>query len=202
MARRRGRPPRAEAAAAKVEERILDSACGLFYREGLHAVGIDRVLAEAGAAKASLYSHYSSKDDLVAAYLERRSREWQARATEAVGGAEGREGLRRLFAMFEEWVGDPGFRGCPFQNATSELPDPAHPGRVVARRHREWLHGLVRGLVESVGVKDAERVSRAIVVLCDGAITSALLDDDPRAVGAAAAAALQLLDHAIPPSRS
>jgi AcrR family transcriptional regulator len=179
-----------------VEERILDSACGLFYREGLHAVGIDRVLAEAGAAKASLYAHYSSKDDLVAAYLEHRGEQWRARVSQAVAGPDGRAGLRRLFEMLESWAASPDFRGCPFLNAASELPDPDHPAREATRRHREWFHGLVRGLVEAAGVHDVDRISRAIVVLHDGAISSALLDDDSRAVGAARFAMERLLDEA------
>ena len=196
MVGRRGRKPRREAGAASVEERILDSACGLFYREGLHAVGIDRVLADAGAAKASLYDHFSSKDDLVAAYLEHRGAEWRARASEAVAGPDGRAGLRRLFEMLEGWVASPEFRGCPFMNAASELPDPDHPAREATRRHREWLHGLVRGLVEAAGVRDVDRISRTIVVLHDGAVSSALLDGDSRAVGAARFAMESLLDAA------
>ena len=195
MARKRGRPPRCEAGPASVEDRILDSACGLFYREGLHAVGIDRVLAKAGAAKASLYAHYSSKDDLVAAYLEHRGEEWRARAAEAVAaaGPDGRAGLRRLFEMLEDWAASPEFRGCPFMNAASELPDPYHPAREATRRHREWLHGLVHGLVAAAGGGDVDRVSRAIVVLYDGAVSSALLDGDLRAVAAARFAMERLL---------
>jgi AcrR family transcriptional regulator len=199
--RKSGRPKRREAGTPSVERRILDSACNLFYKEGLHAVGVDRVLAEAGAAKASLYTHYSSKADLVAAYLERRSDEWRARAEEAVaaGGSDGREGLRRLFGLVEEWVASPGFRGCPFQNAASELPDADHPARRAAARHREWLHALVRELVKAAGVDEIDPVSRAIVVLYDGAVASALLDDDPKAVAAARFAAERLLDHSGPP---
>lgn len=195
--RKRGRP-RHIAGAPSVERRILDSACELFYKEGLHAVGVDRVLAEAGAAKASLYAHYASKDDLVAAYLERQADEWRARAEQAMaaGGPDGRESLRRLFGLMEEWVASPGFRGCPFHNAASELPDAAHPARRVAARHREWLHERVRGLVKAAGVSEVEPVSRAIVVLYDGAIASALLDHDPRAVAAARFAAERLLDQA------
>lgn len=198
MPKKSGRPRRHAAGPASVEERILDSACGLFYREGLHAVGIDRVLAEAGAAKASLYAHYSSKDDLVAAYLEQRGEAWRARAAEAVAAAghDGRAGLRRLFELLEEWTATPEFRGCPFHNAAGELPDPDHPARAVTRRHREWLHGLVHRLVEAAGVSDVDRISRAIVVLQDGAVSSALLDGDSGAVGAARFAMERLLGDA------
>ena len=195
MARKRGRPPGSGSGAERVEARILDSACELFYQHGLHAVGIERVLDKAGAAKASLYAHYASKDELVAAYLQRLSGEWQQRVNEAVAtaGGDGRAGLRRLFDLLEEWTASPEFRGCPFRNAASELPDPAHPGRKVARTHRLWLQGLVRDLVDAAGVRDPSRISRAIVVLMDGAATSALLDGDTAAVESARYAMEQLL---------
>jgi hypothetical protein len=114
----------------------------------------------------------------------------------AAGEPDGRAGLRRLFGLLEAWVASPAFRGCPFQNAASELPDANHPARKVTERHREWLHALVRGLVEAANDAEGERVSRAIVVLYDGAGASALLDDDPQAVAAARFAAERLLDQA------
>lgn len=193
--KKRGRPRKDQAPSGSVERRILDSACQLFYEEGLHAVGIDRLLAAAGAAKGSLYSHYASKDELVAAYLEARAGEWRGRVEERVGRTDGWAGLHALFGLVEEWARCKTFRGCPFLNAVNELPDPAHPGREVARRQREWLHELVRGLVASAGVRDVARVSRAIVVLYDGAAASAMLDGDPGAVAAARFAASRLLDE-------
>jgi len=193
--KKRGRPRKDKAPPVSVEQRILDTACQLFYEEGLRAVGIDRLLVEAGAAKASLYSHYASKDDLVAAYLDALGRGWRARVEERVVPKDGRAGLRALFELVEEWVRSKTFRGCPFLNAVSELPDPAHPAREAVRRHREWLHGLIRGLVASAGNRDVARVTRAIVVLYDGAIASAAQDGDPGAVAAASHAASRLLDE-------
>ena len=122
-------------------------------------------------------------------------RGWRARVEERVVPKDGRAGLRALFELVEEWVRSKTFRGCPFLNAVSELPDPAHPAREAVRRHREWLHGLVRGLVASAGSRDVARVSRAIVVLYDGAIASAVQDGDPGAVAAASHAASRLLDE-------
>lgn len=192
--KRRGRPRRDQAVEQKAERRILDSASQLFYAQGLHAVGIDRVLAEAGAAKASLYAHYPSKDDLVAAYLERRAEDWRARVANQVRPSDGRAGLLKLFDLLEAWAKSPEFRGCPFLNAASELPDPSHPARLVTRRHRAWIHELFRGLVSSAGVRQPDRVARALVALYDGAVASAVLDEDPRAVAAARYAAERLLD--------
>ena len=197
VVKKRGRPRKDQAPSGSVERRILDSACQLFYEEGLHAVGIDRLLAAAGAAKGSLDSHYASKDVLVAAYLEARA--WDGgRASRSawVGRTAGRPArtLRAGGGMGAQQT----FRGCPFLNAVSELPDRAHPGREVARRQRQRLHDLVRGLVASAGVRDVARISRAIVALYDGAIASAMLDGDPGAVAAARFAASRLLDE---PSR-
>ncbi len=192
--KRRGRPRKGEAPERSAERRILDSACQLFYSQGLRAVGIDRVLEDAGAAKASLYAHYPSKDDLVAAYLERQAEEWRGRMAARVSPTDGRAGILRVFELLESWARSTGFRGCPFLNALEELPDPSHPARQVARRHRAWVHELIRGLVASAGVRPVERVAQALVVLYDGAIASAVLDGDPRAVSAARFAAERLLD--------
>jgi AcrR family transcriptional regulator len=182
-----------------VDQRILESACNLFYREGLHAVGIDRVLAEADAAKASLYAHYSSKDELVAAYLDRKAAEWQALVRERVPGtADARADLLRLFDLLQRWAESPGFRGCPFLNAASELPDAAHPARNAIRRHREWLRALVRERVAAAGVVEVETVSRAILLLYDGAIASALVDGDSRAVSGARWSVERLLEATMP----
>ena len=192
--KKRGRPPKSAAPVESVEGRILDSACRLFYKEGLRGTGIERVLSRAGAAKASLYAHYGSKDDLVTAYLERRAEEWMARVQERVKPADGRAGLLRLFELLGDFVSSEGFRGCPFLNAASELGDPSHPGRAVVQRQRAWLHGLIRGLLKSAGARDLDRVSHAVVVLHDGALASAVLDGDSSAAATARFAVERLLD--------
>ena len=192
--KRRGRPPKRAGRAESVEGRILDSACRLFYKEGLRATGIERVLSHAGAAKASLYAHYGSKDDLVSAYLERQAQTWMTRVQERIAPGDGRAGLIRLFDILGELAAGKDFRGCPFLNASSELADASHPGRTVMRRQREWLHGLVRGLLSAAGVRDLDRVSRAVIVLHDGALASAILDGDRGAAAAARFALERLLD--------
>ena len=195
--KRRGRPPKTAAPAESVQGRILDSACQLFYKEGVRATGIESVLSKAGAAKASLYAHYGSKDDLVKAYLQRRAQEWRTRVQGSISPTDGRAGLLRLFEMLEDFVRSEEFRGCPFLNAASELADPSHPGRAVMRRQRAWLHGLVRGLLSTAGAREQDRLSRAVVALHDGALASAVLDGDAGAAAAARFAVEQLLDAAI-----
>jgi len=202
--RKRGRPRKAAGPPRGVGERILDSACGLFYREGVHAVGVDRVLAEADAAKASLYAHFKSKDALVAAYLQKRSEQTQemVRTRLEAGGGDARARLLRLFDVLREIAERDDFRGCPFLNVASEIPDPHHPAREVVRRHRRWLEDLVRRLVAEAKIPEVERTTRAFVVLYDGAAASTLADGDTRAVDGALWAAARLIAPASrPPAR-
>src|SRR5262249_41232571 len=138
--------PEAEAEAAvdsppSVGERILNTATDLFYREGVRAVGIQRVIDEAGIAKASLYAHYESKDDLVAACLAKQADAACAEIKQrlAAPGLDARAKLLALFDIRAEWVSAPDFRGCAVLNTGSELPDPQHPARVVAKEARQAL---------------------------------------------------------------
>jgi AcrR family transcriptional regulator len=191
---RRGRPPKATADPLAVRDRILRAACDLFYREGVRAVGIDRVLEEADAAKASLYQHFGGKDELVAAYLEEmaaRTREAVLARVDAPGDARAR--VMRLFDLLKEFSGERGFRGCAVLNATTEITDPRHPARAVTRKHRAWLHGLIHRLVTETGVRDADRVSAAIAVLYDGVVASARTGEATGAIDGARWAASRLL---------
>jgi AcrR family transcriptional regulator len=179
-----------------VSERILRTASDLFYREGVRAVGIQRVIDEAGIAKASLYAHYASKDDLVAACIEDRiaagRRQVEARLADPALDARGR--LLRFFDVQAEWIADAAFRGCPLVNANSEIADAAHPAKEVTRRHRAWLHGLLTSLATDAGAREPANLAGALVVLYDGAAASALVDDNPAASTHARRAAEQLLD--------
>lgn len=190
---------------AGVGERILSTADDLFYREGVRAVGIQRVIDEAGIAKASLYAHYASKDDLVAACTERRAQAMRT-AIEAVLAAAPDTPRAKLLALFDfqvEAVADPGFRGCPVQKTNSEIAEPDHPAKRVTAMHRAWVLDLFRRLVKESGVASPDNVAGTLVVLFDGAIATSTLDRDPAAPRYARWAAEQILDaHRAPaPSR-
>jgi AcrR family transcriptional regulator len=193
--------------APSVGERILSTASDLFYREGVRAVGIQRVIDAAGIAKASLYAHYASKDDLVAAYLEKQGH--AARGTLTAGlDKSGLDARGRLLALFDAQVAmieGPDFRGCPFLNASSEITDPSHPAKVVIAAQRAWLHGLVEGLAKDAGVASPSHVAGTLVVLFDGALASSLVDGSAAAARHARRAAEQIVDAhlahaAAPPS--
>jgi AcrR family transcriptional regulator len=145
-------PSPAHSAGSSVVDRLLATAGELFYREGIHAVGIQRVIDEAGVAKASLYAHFKSKDDLVAAYLAQRSEAMrESLSAELARIAEPTDRLLHLFDRGVGWTASPAFPGCPFQNAQSELACEAHPGRAVLARHRAWMRELVTRLVTETG---------------------------------------------------
>lgn len=173
--------------------RILGTACDLFYTEGIHAVGVDRVVREAGVAKATLYTHFPSKEALVAAYLDVRSDQWEheIRARIADRRVHGADGIAEMFALLGETAREPDFRGCPFINAAAEYP---HPGLVAARiaDHRQRMRALVGDLVDDADAPSRDAVVESIVVIYGGSMVAAYLDasTDPIAVGAAAIADL------------
>jgi len=175
-------------------ERILDVADRLFYAHGIHAVGVDTIVAESGAAKTTLYNHFRSKDDLIAAYLRRRSERWQAHLdTEltAYGGAPA-ERLLHVFDLLGEWFADPGYRGCPFINACAEF-DAEHAAAAVVRGHREQLHARFAALAGEAGANDPDLVATQVMSLYDGALVKAHIEGTPAAAQEAKAAAETLL---------
>jgi AcrR family transcriptional regulator len=185
---------------ASVGERILATATDLFYREGIRAVGIQRVIDEAGIAKASLYAHYASKDDLVAACIKQRGGAVRS-ALEARLFDPGLDARGKLLALFDaqiESVQSDDFRGCPFLNASSEIADASHPARRVIAAQRQWLHGLIVGLVKEAGAKDPEPLAGTLVVLFDGALSSSLVDGSPAAARHARWAAERVLEGNLP----
>jgi len=196
---RKGDPPD-----VPVRERLLNSASRLFYKEGVQAVGIERLLEDADSAKASLYSNFGSKDALIAAYLERQAVASREKVEERLRAFDGPKAARvlKLFDLLSEWTKEKDYRGCPFQNASSELTDPAHPARAVIERQRAWLVELVRSLVLDAGVRPAEPLTQALVVLYDGAVAGTMVHRSGAGPRAARWAAERLLTAALAPERT
>src|ERR1700727_1233209 len=147
-------------AAPSARERLLAAASELFYAEGVHTVGIDRVIERAGVAKASLYNTFGSKDELVRAYLEARHAQTAGRITRYLERySSPRERLLGVFEAQGELFAAPGFRGCAFVSASAESP-----GELVeqaAGEYRGWVRGLLVGLAGEAGVAGPERLGRA-----------------------------------------
>lgn len=180
--------------APSARERLLEVASRLFYAEGIHAVGIDRVIAEADVAKATLYAHFSSKDELVAAYLARQSQGW-GEAVERQVGEAGPGSLAAALAPFDllaERAGSFGYRGCPFINAAAEFPERGPVADQVAA-HRRLVRAKLSELMGPAGQDRA--LLDAIVSLYDGAMSDAYLDRDPTVVPHARLAAEELLAY-------
>src|ERR1700745_2373630 len=153
-------------------ERLLDAANELFYDEGVHTVGIDRVIERAGVAKASLYNTYGSKDELVRVYLEQRQAVIAARISRYLERyADPRERLLGVFEAQGELFAEPGFRGCAFVSASAESPGEAVSR--VADDYRGWVRGLLTGLAREAGAPDPEKLGWQLHMIYDGASLSA-----------------------------
>jgi AcrR family transcriptional regulator len=172
---------RAKTAETGVRDRLLDAADRLFYQEGVRAVGIDRVLAEADAAKASLYQHFGCKDQLVASYLERRTAYARAHIEAYLATTPPSQRALKFFDWVVEWAESKDFRGCPLQHTVTELTDAAHPARAIARGQREWFTERLVEWTTAAGVKDARAKARALLVLFDGAVAGSEVDGAQRA---------------------
>jgi AcrR family transcriptional regulator len=172
---------RENAPAIGVRDRLLDAADRLFYQEGVRAVGIDRLLAEADAAKASLYQHFGCKDQLVASYLERKTMGARAAIQAYLADTAPSQRALKFFDWVVEWAESKDFRGCPLQHTVSELTDAAHPARIIAHDQREWFADRFREWTTAAGVKDAKATARALMVLFDGAVAGSEVDGPQRA---------------------
>ena len=180
---------------SQARQRLLETADRLFYREGVRAVGIDRIIAEAEVAKMSLYKHFPSKDDLILAVLKYREEsvlEFFRSAMER-HGKKAKNPLRAFFAALKDFFESPGFRGCPFQNAAVELADPAHPGTEFVRGHKQRFSEFLRGLVEKTVGKAGTKIAPAVSILVEGAIVTAVIQGNPDAADVARDAALKLV---------
>ena len=178
----------------------MRAAGDLFYAEGIHAVGVNRVTAAAGVAKATMYQQFRSKDELVAACLQRRAEHWRASVADPVLALPG-SAARRVGAVFErlgEAFAAPGYRGCPFINAAAEYPGPDGPVAAAIAAHRAQVRGLFAELLADVPAARRAALTDQLVLLYDGTMVGAQLDQGPRAARRARAAARQLLEGPAP----
>lgn len=166
--------PAPEPAPAEVRERILATASSLFYREGVRAVGVDLVVAEAGVAKTSLYRHFNTKDDLVAAFLEREDADFWRTWDEVAGGFphDPQGELEAHLGWIGERVGRPHYRGCPQLNVAVEFPAEDHPARRVAVAHKRELRRRLRAIAERLQVPRPGELGAQLAVLINGAFVS------------------------------
>ncbi|MEU0137182.1 TetR/AcrR family transcriptional regulator [Streptomyces sp. NPDC006296] len=158
--------------------RLLDTATRIFYAEGIHAVGVDRIIGEAQVTRATLYRHFAGKEELVLAYLEQADRGIRAGLEAAVAGERSAaDEVRAVGRFVTAGIQSDGFRGCAFLNAAAEYPDPSHPIHRAVLAHRAWFLDTVTALLARVGDSPAAEGGRHLIMLRDGAMAAGCLFD-------------------------
>lgn len=178
------------------KERLLQAADELFYSEGIHTVGIDRVIARAGVAKGSMYYSFAGKDELVHDYLTHRHGKWAERVTTGIEAhADPRARILAVYDVLGTLFAQPDYRGCAFMNATAEAaPDSVEA--VAGTVFRAWVHTLFLNLATDTGAHDPKQLADTLVLLYDGAVATAQMDKAPEAARTARRAAELILDSA------
>jgi AcrR family transcriptional regulator len=190
-------PAETAAGAASARDRLLEAADELFYDEGIHVVGIDRIIDRAGVAKATLYSTFGNKEGLILAYLQARLERRQARVSAAIAKAKTpRDRVLAVFDVLNTFVSDPKFNGCADINASAES-EPGSAVEAAVQSSRRWRRSLFVDLVRDAGVKDPEPLARQLEMLYDGAMVAARVDGNDDDVKVAKKTAAALLDAAL-----
>ncbi|MFJ2552001.1 TetR/AcrR family transcriptional regulator [Microbacterium sp. NPDC087591] len=175
--------------------RLIDTATRLFYAEGIHSVGVDRVIAEAEVTRATLYKQFGGKENLVLAYLHNEDE--NLRAMFAAAGAEVADPDGLLDAVIEGIAADIRLRhtrGCPFINAAAEYPDAEGPVRRLIDEHREWFRGTLQSVAETAGLEHPAEVAASLVLLRDAALVGGYLDGEERVAPAFERTARAVID--------
>jgi AcrR family transcriptional regulator len=178
-------------------DRLLAAADELFYAEGVHVVGVDRIVERAAVTKATLYNTFGSKEDLVRAYLEQHMRRRQERIGRILAAKDSPRGrILAVFAEVEELLAGSSFRGCRFISAAAEAR-PGDASEVAAAEYRTWLLNVFTDLAKAAGADDAKQLGRRLLLLYDGAAVAARMDRDRDAAARAThSAVIALLDAA------
>ncbi len=159
-------------------DRLVAAATRLFYAEGIHAVGVDRVIEEAGVTRATMYKQFAGKEGLVLTYLEAQDAAIRAIFDGAAGSSHGDELLDAVLAGIAEDVREHHTRGCPFINAAAEYPDATGPVRLLIAQHRDWFRATLAEVAGQAGLEHPDRVAASLVLLRDAALVGGYLDGD------------------------
>ncbi|HTU69854.1 MAG TPA: TetR/AcrR family transcriptional regulator [Candidatus Baltobacteraceae bacterium] len=181
-----------------VREHILQTASDLFYRQGAHAVGVDLVVERAGVAKTSLYRYFETKDDLIAAFLEREDEQfWQQ--WDRVAARHRTDAQAELDAHMR-WIGErlgrKNYRGCPQLNMAAEFPEEEHPARRVAVSHKRELRSRLKGIADRLGARSSDELAAQLLLLVNGAFVSSQVIAGDEAVPVLLAASRALISAA------
>ena len=175
-------------------QRLLDAASDLFYREGIHAVGVDTIAAAAGVTKKTLYDRFGSKEALAVAYLRGRDARWreylERELTQAPAGSTDR--ILAVFDISDHWAVDNSDKGCSAINARAEMSDSTHPVAVEATRQKKWMRDVFADLCRDAALPDPERTANTMMLLYEGALVTTGMHtfDEPFVTARAAASAI------------
>ncbi|MGH3856719.1 MAG: TetR/AcrR family transcriptional regulator [Pseudonocardiaceae bacterium] len=181
----------------QARDRLVETAENLFYREGIRAVGVERLLAVSGVGRASFYRHFTSKDDLAVTMLRNLGERWQRWLDERVT-ARGGEPLAVFDALAERFEST-GFRGCAAINTMVEAADPTSAVHRAAAKHKEAVIGYLDTLLAAAGHHDHGQLAEQFMLLIDGATVTALREGSSEPARQARAIASVLLT---PPNQS
>ncbi|MGG5839885.1 TetR/AcrR family transcriptional regulator [Huaxiibacter chinensis] len=178
-------------------EKILMTAEQLIYQNGIHATGMDRLVKTSGVARKSIYRHFANKEDVAAAALNERDERWlHWFRTESDKGETPQNRILNMFTVLKSWFESEGFRGCAFINTAGEVGDPEDPVRQIAKRHKQkWLDYILE-LTEQLNIEQPAMLARQLLILMEGAITTAYVMGDSSAADSARDVANVLLEQA------
>ena len=165
---------------SEARQRLLATATRIFYGEGIHSVGIDRIISEAKVTRATFYRHFPSKEDLVVAYLKTVDQAIRDQVGTAITAVPPAEAVRAVAESIAQDIQSAGFRGCAFLNAVAEYPDPDHPVHQAVLAHRQWFLNTINTLMVSIQKAEAEAAAQHFVMLRDGAMAAGCLVNRPQ----------------------
>ena len=160
--------------ASEPRERLLRTATELFYREGIHSVGVDRILAEAGVTRATMYRHFKGKEELVEAYLAAEDQTIRGYFAAADGAGPDADMLELVIDGIAEDIARYHTRGCPFINAAAEYPDPDSRIRQLIAEHRTWFRTALEHA--AAGRDQPAEIAASLALLRDAALVGGYLD--------------------------
>ena len=181
------------------KDELVSKALEVFYREGFHATGMDKLVVETGVSKTSMYKHFRTKEELILAALELRDRnfrEWFLNRVAEMADTPA-EQLLAGFDALAEWFEEDNYRGCMFIKACSEFQEADHPIHQQASRHKQILLEHLTGLARAAGAKDPDCLGSQMLLLKEGAIVSSVLINSGAPARDAKAAARVLLETAL-----
>jgi AcrR family transcriptional regulator len=187
------RKPSARRPASETREHVLAVAHDLFYVDGIRQTGVDRVVAAAGIGPTTLYRLFGSKDGLVTAYVEREAAAYRQWMAELIDDQSPRDGLRAFMRGVADQIEGSHCRGCPFQLALAEIPDPAHPAHRAAVALKRQVRDALRDLASRAGASDAEATGDRLMLLAEGSYAAARSLDSAAISARAVDAALACL---------